>query len=119
MKICKVHNVELQEKTGKFGKFYSHWDAENEAWCNPKKGQVIEGSENKGSVDEQRVDWDAKDRASYAQTAYNVGGNVVAALVQVRKDQISGELAVKEVEEMAKRIYVGILKARKGEWNGL
>lgn len=29
MKICKVHDVELVEKSGKFGKFYSHWDAES------------------------------------------------------------------------------------------
>lgn len=119
MKICKVHNAGLVEKSGKFGKFYSHWDSENEAWCNPKKDQVIESTENKGSVDEQKVDWDAKDRASYAQTAYNVAGNVVAVLIQVKKEQISGELVVKEVEEMAKQIYLGIIKAKKGEWNGL
>jgi hypothetical protein len=33
-KMCPIHNVPMVERTGKFGKFYSH--KAEEGWCNGK-----------------------------------------------------------------------------------
>lgn len=117
-KVCKIHDAQMSKRwSDKKKKYYfAHELAGGRLCFGYEEGE--DSLPQTREANEQKVDWDAKDRTSIAQTAYNAASTVVAALISTGK-QVTGDEAVAEVEGMAKKIYSGILKARKGEWNGL
>lgn len=118
-RICKIHDAEMTKRwSEKKRKYYYAHELSGGRLCFGYEEEDDRQPESREKVEGQKVDWDAKDRTSIAQTAYNAASTVVAALISTGK-QITGDEAVEEVEGMAKKIYSGILKARKGEWNGL
>ena len=61
-------------------------------------------------------DWDAKDRVSMAQTAFNASATLVGALVTAGSIR-SSDYAERAMRIAARHIYQDLQKAKKGELN--
>lgn len=118
MTICSVHKVESAWKTGtskKTGKPYAFWACpvkENDTYC---KAEQIESNAPKEEVREPlvepKVDWDAKDRQSMAQTAMKSASEIVAAMIAVG-DKEAQTIPLESVRSMANEFYKELLKLK-------
>lgn len=140
MKICKTHpgkEFKLREGKGDKPPFYSHvisgtYEENNYVWHSVKLDSIdkeiaTEVSETSKSVDvpisnvnktEEKVDWDAKDRQSMAQTAMKSASEIISAMlnagVYIPKETPFTEVET-TVKDMANHLYSELLSMKKTE----
>lgn len=116
--ICGIHNKEM--KQNKKGWYCStpiekNPDGTVAKWCDFKPTNLAQGitsqsfSESLGQESKKKVDWDAKDRLSAAQTAMKAAAEVYAALAPLSM------LEEQTLESMFEDNYKLLMKKMEGK----
>lgn len=116
--LCPIHQVEMIEKSGQFGTYYSH-TIPDVGFCNGKKITPFKKANDesptpppqplppqpdfKPNPPSDKEVWDAKDRQSMAQTAIRASAEIVVALINIGDSDvtINRKTFLKEIAEFA------------------
>lgn len=131
--FCTIHNLAMQERESKT-KFVVSYSPDGEEVKTPKTyfshiwegkmcfGESIRKSQANGRAytpeikpvvkEEEKVDWDAKDRQSMAQTAMKSASEIVAALISVQGQDWNGSMAEIDVKKMANEFFKELQKMK-------
>ena len=117
--MCSLHGTEMKSKEWDNGNVsWSHL-VPNVGWCNgtkinplktnTKSTSFIDSYKMPVAKQEEKVDWDAKDRQSIAQTAMKSASEIVAA--QINAGILVGDPLI-EVRHTANELYKELIKMK-------
>lgn len=124
--VCPLHGVQMEEKTGQYGSFWSH--RTSEGFCDGKKIKpfkpqyagtsvaapmpITREPIDQGKAEQEKAMWETKDRQSLAQTAMKSASEIVAALISAGVASSLG-IAEIDVKKMANEFYKELKEMKK------
>lgn len=135
--VCPLHGVQMEEKTGQYGSFWSHRTPEG--FCDGKKIKPFKNptgayyspvatspatrepiKDDSEKAKQAQAVWDAKDRQSLAQTAMKSSSEIIAALINAKALTAVGSditPVMDLVKSTANQLYLELKAMKKDEWD--